>query len=82
MSERKFSKKAVLYDKYRPRYSKKFIDYLYDKGLSKESVVADIGAGTGVLTEALVEKGTKTIVVEPNIHMLRQARSLDRKSVV
>lgn len=75
MNYDKFTKKALLYDKYRPKYSEKLIDYLYNNvGFSSESVIADIGAGTGILSEEFLKRGSKVICVEPNNKMLEQAR--------
>ena len=55
-----WSDKASVYDKYCPRYSKgvigKTVRYIYKHGIDiKESVIADIGSGTGILTRQLLE---------------------------
>ena len=74
MNTEKFTGKASLYEKYRPEYPKEFIDYLFNKiGFSKESMIADIGAGTGILSKQLLEKGSKVICVEPNDSMRQTA---------
>jgi ubiquinone/menaquinone biosynthesis C-methylase UbiE len=67
---KKFTGKADLYSKYRPRYPKKYINYLvsYNK-LTSNNIVVDIGSGTGVLTEQLLDKRLKVIAVEPNDDM-------------
>ena len=66
---------ADKYAQYRPTYSGEFIDYLYGEiGFSKTSVIADIGAGTGIFSKLLLEKGSKVICVEPNNDMLRVAK--------
>ena len=44
MNENKFTGKAELYSKYRPSYSEKLIDWLYE--MTNAETVADIGAGT------------------------------------
>ena len=44
MNEEKFTGKADVYDKFRPSYPAKLIDWLYEKTQAK--TVADIGAGT------------------------------------
>jgi len=50
-NEERFSNKADLYKKFRPTYPKEFIDYLYSQvGFSKESIIADIGSGTGIFS--------------------------------
>ena len=54
MNENKFTGKAELYSKYRPSYPEKLIDWLYD--MTNAEAVADIGAGTGIFTSALLKK--------------------------
>lgn len=47
----RFSDRVDNYVKYRPSYTRGFIDYLYTNvGFSKDSLIADIGSGTGILT--------------------------------
>ncbi|WP_371802175.1 class I SAM-dependent methyltransferase [Candidatus Lokiarchaeum ossiferum] len=67
---KRFSNRVENYVKYRPDYPQEIIDELHDKlELSKESVIADIGSGTGKFTQLLVEKGYKVYGVEPNREM-------------
>lgn len=54
MNENKFTGKAELYSKYRPSYPEKLIDWLYE--MTNAEAVADIGAGTGIFTSALLKK--------------------------
>lgn len=74
MNEEKFSGKAQLYKAYRPAYPDAALDFLYGElGFSSDSAVADIGAGTGILTALLLSRGVrKMYAVEPNADM-RQA---------
>lgn len=68
-SKERFSNKVSDYVKYRPTYPIEFIDYLVnDIGLSN-SVVADVGAGTGILTKLLADRVKKIYAVEPNFNM-------------
>jgi hypothetical protein len=47
-SKEKFSGRVSNYTKSRPSYPEQFIDYLVkEAGLNKDTIVADIGAGTG-----------------------------------
>ena len=72
----KFTGKATIYAKARPSYAPEFIDYLYsDVGMSNTSVIADIGSGTGILSKALLEKGSDVYCVEPNKDMCRAAEN-------
>lgn len=67
MNEEKFSGKAEIYDKYRPTYPTALIDDIYSKIHGDEnSRVADIGAGTGIFTKALLGKFRNVTAVEPN----------------
>lgn len=73
MNTEKFTGKASIYEKYRPEYPKEFIDYLYSEvGFSKDSIISDIGSGTGILSKQLLDRGSKVLCVEPNESM-RQA---------
>lgn len=73
----RFSDRVENYVKYRPAYPKECIDYLYaGMGFSEETVIADIGSGTGILTAQLLEKGVSVTGVEPNPDMRRSAEAL------
>lgn len=68
-----FRGKAQLYAKYRPQYSKEYKKFLYETlRLSKDSTVADIGAGTGIHTKILAEITDKVFAVEPDGEMLNE----------
>lgn len=67
-----FSGKAQYYNS-RPTYPKECIDYLINKfGLSSDSVIADIGAGTGILTKPFLDFGCSAYAVEPNDDMFSE----------
>ncbi len=66
----KFTGKADVYSKYRPGYPAEYINYLISyNNLSQDSIIADIGSGTGILTRQLLDKKLKVIAVEPNNEM-------------
>ncbi|WP_449536373.1 class I SAM-dependent methyltransferase [Ferdinandcohnia sp. Marseille-Q9671] len=66
----KFTDKAEIYAKYRPSYPNEYIEYVISEAnLTKESMIADIGSGTGILSKQLLEKGYTVIGVEPNDDM-------------
>jgi SAM-dependent methyltransferase len=76
MNEDRFTGLAGIYAKYRPSYPDGLIQYLYsDVGLSKNSVIADIGSGTGILTELLLKENSTVYSVEPNEDMRRTAET-------
>ena len=74
----RFSGLGKIYSKYRPEYPKELFDYLYSsstegQGVKKESLIADIGSGTGKFTRALLERGNRVFAVEPNEDMRKAA---------
>ena len=73
----RFSDRVENYVKYRPGYPKEFIDCLYTNvGFSKDSIIADIGSGTGILTALLLDRGCRVVGVEPNKEMRKAAVTL------
>lgn len=70
----KFTGKADTYAKYRPSYPVTYLEYLIAaNNLTADSVIADIGSGTGILTKQLLERGLQVIAVEPNDDMRQSA---------
>lgn len=68
-NENQFKGKAQFYNS-RPTYPQDCIDYLINKfNLNPGSVIADIGAGTGILTKPFLEFGCSAYAVEPNEDM-------------
>lgn len=68
---KKFSGRAAAYTKGRPGYPQALFDCLYkDFSVSSQSVIADIGAGTGKFSKYLLERGSRVYLVEPNPDML------------
>jgi SAM-dependent methyltransferase len=66
----RFSDRVSDYIKYRPQYPVEVIDLLAARcGLTPESVIADVGSGTGILTKLLLDNGNPVIGVEPNKDM-------------
>jgi SAM-dependent methyltransferase len=69
----RFSNRAENYRKYRPGYPPELYAYLRDKaGLAPQDIVADLGSGTGILSQVFFAQGHKVYAVEPNKAM-RQA---------
>jgi SAM-dependent methyltransferase len=78
---RRFSSRAENYAKYRPGYPSAVLDLLRDKcHFTPATVVADIGSGTGILTEMMLQHGNPVFAVEPNREMREAAeRELSRQ---
>ncbi len=72
---KRFTDLVENYVKYRPGYPDEVIDFLQSEcQLSKNSVIADIGSGTGIFTNMLLQKGYKVYAVEPNQAMQQAAK--------
>ncbi len=67
---RRFSGKAADYSKYRPGYPRSVVTTLKEQiGLDKTWTIADVGSGTGILSELFLRNGNKVLCVEPNPEM-------------
>lgn len=56
---------AVDYDRYRPRYPQEVFDLLFhETGVARGDKVVEIGAGTGIATQALADLGLDVIAVD------------------
>jgi SAM-dependent methyltransferase len=72
-SKERFSNRVENYLRYRPGYPAAVLDLLrVECSLTPESVVADVGSGTGLLSRMFLESGHVVYGVEPNESM-RQA---------
>ena len=72
-AKQRFSNRVADYVRYRPGYPTAVIDLLRaDCGLCPGHVIADIGSGTGFLSELFLKNGNRVYGVEPNFEM-RQA---------
>jgi SAM-dependent methyltransferase len=62
---------------YRPRFPREIVPFLRKHdALPESAVIADIGAGTGMLAEIFIEAGHRVLAVEPNGEMLEACRAL------
>ncbi len=70
----RFSDRAVNYARYRPSYPTAAIDAILEGlGNPSELVAADIGAGTGISSRLLAERGVRVVAIEPNAAMREAA---------
>jgi SAM-dependent methyltransferase len=69
-SKQRFSNRVADYVRYRPGYPVAILNPLRDEcGLTPESVIADIGSGTGLLSRLFLDNGNLVYGVEPNAEM-------------
>jgi SAM-dependent methyltransferase len=69
-SVERFSNRVDNYAKYRPDYPPEVLElFEAEMDLTEESVIADIGSGTGISSCMFLENGNTVYGVEPNAHM-------------
>jgi len=68
----RFSDRVENYAKYRPDYPAVMLQYLV-KSVPAPARIADVGAGTGILTAQLLQAGYEVFAVEPNRPMAEAA---------
>ena len=77
-STKRFSSRVDNYVRYRPGYPAQIIDLLRNEcGLTNDSVIADIGSGTGKLSELFLKAGCEVFGVEPNKEMREAGDRMD-----
>lgn len=73
----RFSSRVDNYIKHRPSYPAELLDFLKsDCGLTAGSIIADVGSGTGILSELFLRNGNTVFGVEPNLAMRQAAERL------
>jgi len=73
----RFSNRVENYIRYRPTYPKELISVLKKEQLiSEDSVIADIGSGTGIFTKLLLKAGCTVYAIEPNDEMREAAEKI------
>jgi len=74
---KRFSTRVENYVRYRPGYPPEVLDLLRREcSLTPESIIADIGSGTGALSRMFLENGNRVFAVEPNANMRQSAEQL------
>jgi ubiquinone/menaquinone biosynthesis C-methylase UbiE len=72
-STQRFSSRVDAYREFRPGYPAELVELVQQNcGLTSASVIVDIGAGTGMLSEPFLQNGNSVFAVEPN-HAMRSA---------
>lgn len=70
----RFDGKGNIYAKARPQYAAGLLDYLrHTLHIAAGSTLADVGSGTGIFTEQLLQNGYRVFAGEPNGDMRRKA---------
>ena len=71
-----YSQVVESYRHYRPHYPHQLVEFLKTEcDLSPAHIVADIGSGTGLLTELFLKHGNQVYGVEPNLEMRSAAEN-------
>ena len=74
---KRFSNRVDDYVKYRPGYPDAVIDFLSAEcGLTPGAAIADVGSGTGILSEIFLKNGNRVFAVEPNQEMREAAERI------
>lgn len=73
----RFSNRVANYVKYRPGYPYAVIEHLAENcGLTRDSIIADVGCGPGQSSRPFLENGNRVIGVEPNEAMRAAANEI------
>lgn len=73
----RFDDRVENYVAYRPGYPAGVVEFLRGElGLTTEAVIADVGSGTGILSELFLKNGNTVVGVEPNDRMRAAAEQL------
>lgn len=74
--EGRFTGLADTYAKFRPTYPKDAIDHVFELcKLGADSLVVDVGCGTGISSRLFAERGVRVVGVEPNRDMRDRAQA-------
>src|SRR5947208_450110 len=72
----RFTGLAGDYARHRPQYPAAAVDFIISRaGLGPQSLVVDVGAGTGISTRLFARRGLRVVGVEPNDDMRRRAQA-------
>ena len=70
----RFSNRVANYVKYRPGYPSETLElFKSEMGLTRDSILADVGSGTGLSAKLFLENGNTVYGVEPNAAMREAA---------
>ena len=69
----RFSKNAQAYARWRPSYPPEALTFILEGLHGDRLTIADVGAGTGISSRLLAERGADVIAIDPNAEMLHAA---------
>lgn len=73
----RFSTRVTNYVRYRPGYPREVVEHLAANcGLTRDSIIADVGCGPGQSSRMFLENGNRVIGVEPNEAMRAAATEM------
>lgn len=74
----RFTGRAADYDQYRERYDTSILLPRLSEwcGLTSDWLIADIGAGTGMLADVFLGNGNRVLAIEPNVEMRASCSAL------
>jgi SAM-dependent methyltransferase len=76
----RFSGRVESYRRYRPGYPTAIVDLLRREcGLSADAVIADVAAGTGLLSEIFLAEGFSVMAIEPNAEMRAACAEMEKQ---
>lgn len=83
----RFTGRTSDYSRSRPQYPQEILEVLLrEKAIGKDSIIADIGSGTGKLAQLFLDGGYEVKCIEPNQEMRAQAakdlQAYPRKSIM
>lgn len=71
-----FTHRAHYYHSSRPHYPRTLLNHLVDHtGFTAKDILADVGAGTGILSELFLTHGNRVYALDPNREMLAAAHT-------
>jgi SAM-dependent methyltransferase len=76
----RFTGRVAEYERYRLRYPVEVMTVMRERcGLRPEDLIADVGAGTGMVAELFLQAGHRVIAIEPNAEMRAVCAGLTEK---
>ncbi len=72
----RFSGLAALYAQCRPDYPREAVDFIMTRcGLGPQSLLVDVGCGTGISSRLFAQRGVPVVGIEPNADMRARAEA-------